>query len=153
MFWTKVKGTNSLEMPSILSYSHVKNLWNFFPWKHSWQPCMLKKHFFFFVIALEELIPHMNHQVLEVLLPFLSFIHSIDNGKGHYMLMLMLDPMYQNMWLVNYLFAFWSHCALVVEYEKPLLLPLLLEVYKLLMLNKVEGLDEFISFVNLQDLI
>ncbi len=67
---------------------------------------MLKKHFFFFVIALEELIPHMNHQVLEVLLPFLSFIHSIDNGKGHYMLMLMLDPMYQNMWLVNYLFAF-----------------------------------------------
>ncbi len=67
--------------------------------------------------------------------------------------MLMLDPMYKNMWLVNYLFALCNHCALVVEYEKPLLLPLLLEVYKLLMPNKVQSFDEFISLVNFQDLI
>lgn len=66
---------------------------------------MLKKSFCKKNFALEELIPHMNHQVLEVLLPFLSFIHSINNGKGHNMLMLMLDPIYKNMWLVNYLFA------------------------------------------------
>ncbi len=86
--------------------------------------------------------------------PFaLPFFYTFNNEKGHNMLMLMLDPMYKNIWLVNYLFALWNNCALVVEYEKPLLLPPLLEVYMLLMPNKVQGLDEFISLVNGQNLI
>lgn len=129
-----------------------KTLWKAFPCKHSWQPCMLKKSFKKKNLHWKSSFPHMNHQVLEVLLPFLSFIHSIDNEKSHNMLMLMLDPMYKNMWVVNYLFALWNHCALIVEYEKKLLSFLLLKVYKLLMPNKVQGLDEFISLMNLQNL-
>jgi len=49
---------------------------------------------------LEELILGMKHQVLEVLLPFISFMHGFQKMKGHNMLVLMLDPRYKSMHLV-----------------------------------------------------
>jgi hypothetical protein len=58
------------------------------------------------------------------------------------MLALMLDPMYKNVKLVS----IYLHCeivaTLIVEYDKQLLLPLLLEAYKLLMPNRVQDLEK-----------
>jgi hypothetical protein len=63
MFWTKVKGTDSLEMPSILSYPHVKSFVKSFHTKAFLTTLHAKKKFKN-KFALEKFIPHMNHQVL-----------------------------------------------------------------------------------------
>jgi len=53
-----------------------------------------------FNYELEELILGVKCQVLEVLLPFISFMHGFQKMKGHNMLVFMLDPKYKNMCLV-----------------------------------------------------
>jgi hypothetical protein len=57
------------------------------------------------------------------------------------MLALMLDPIYKYMHLVMIYVGLDNVTTLVVEYDQELLLPLLMEVYKLLMLIIVEELD------------
>jgi hypothetical protein len=57
------------------------------------------------------------------------------------MLALMLDPIYKSMHLVMIYVGLDNVTTLVVEYDQELLLPLLMEVYKLLMLIIVEELD------------
>jgi hypothetical protein len=58
------------------------------------------------------------------------------------MLALMLDPKYRNVKLVN----IYLHCeivaTLIIEYDKQLLLPLLLEAYNLLTSNRVQDLEK-----------
>lgn len=43
----------------------------------------------------------MKHQVLKVLLPFISFMHGIHYKKNHNMLVLTLDPKYKSMCLMT----------------------------------------------------
>ncbi len=52
-----------------------------------------------FDYELKKLIFHMQHQVLEVLMPFIYFIHGFFL-KPHNMLAFMLDPKYKSMCLV-----------------------------------------------------
>jgi hypothetical protein len=47
----------------------------------------------------------MKHQVLDVLIPFISFMHGIDKKKSYNMLVLMLDSKYKNNVLGDYLFG------------------------------------------------
>jgi hypothetical protein len=77
---------------------------------------------------------------LEVLKPFLSILHTFEE-KGHNMLTLMLDPIYKSMHLVMTYVGLNNVTTLVVEYDHELLLPLLMEVYKLSTLVIVEELD------------
>ncbi len=88
-----------------------------------------------FDFVLEELISRMKHYVLEVLLPFISFMHDFDKKKSHNMLALMLDPKYKNMDLVIIYLVMKTTAILVVVYAEQLILLLLLEVYKGLMPN------------------
>lgn len=95
----------------------------------------------------------MKRQVLEVLLPFISFMHVIDQKKGHNMLALMLDPKYKSMHLVTSYLEYEATTSLVVDYDEKILLPLLLEAYKGLMPSKICCIDdEFDSLVDSQDL-
>jgi hypothetical protein len=61
---------------------------------------LVEKEINVFNCELEELILGMKRQVLEVLLPFISFMHCFQKMKGHNMLVLMLDPRYKSMRLV-----------------------------------------------------
>ncbi len=57
------------------------------------------------------------------------------------MLALMLDPIYKSMHLVMTYVGLDNATILVAEYDQELLLPLLMEVYKLSMLVIVEEFD------------
>ncbi len=83
-----------------------------------------------FDFELEEFISHMKRQVLEVLWPFISFMHVIDKKKGHNMLALMLDPRYKSMHLMTSYLGREATANLVVDYDEKVLLPSLLEAYK-----------------------
>jgi hypothetical protein len=89
-----------------------------------------------FDVELTKLMICMKLQILEVLQPFLSFMHGFDKKRGHNMLVLILDPSFKNMWLVanycgcEYAFAF----ALVKEYDVGLFMALLVQCYKMMML-------------------
>jgi hypothetical protein len=43
----------------------------------------------------------MKHQVLDVFIPFISFMHGIDKKKSYNVLVLMLDSKYKSMCLVT----------------------------------------------------
>jgi hypothetical protein len=58
------------------------------------------------------------------------------------MLALMLNPKYKNMQLVSIYLRCEIVATLIVEYDKQLLFPLLLEAYKLLMPNRVQDIDK-----------
>jgi hypothetical protein len=87
-----------------------------------------------FDVKLTKLIINMKLQILEVLQPFLSFMHGFDKKRGHNMLVLILDPSLKNMWLVvNYRGC--EHAStLVKEYDVGLFMPLLVQCYKMMML-------------------
>jgi len=89
-----------------------------------------------FDFKLKELMVQMKQLNLEDLLPLVSFLHTFDKRNGLNMLALMLDPRFKN---THYHVG---HETIVVhvliEYDKKLLLFLLMEVNKLLMPNKVE---------------
>jgi hypothetical protein len=55
----------------------------------------------FFDHELKELKVHMKWKILEVFLPFISFLHACDRKKGHKMLALMLDLRFKNMKLIT----------------------------------------------------
>jgi hypothetical protein len=44
---------------------------------------------------------HMKQQILEVLLPFISFSHEFDKKNMVIMLVLMFNMRFKNMWLVT----------------------------------------------------
>jgi hypothetical protein len=54
-----------------------------------------------FDVESTKLMFRMKLQILEVLQPFLSFMHGFDKKRGHNMLVLILDPSFKNMWLVG----------------------------------------------------
>jgi hypothetical protein len=58
------------------------------------------------------------------------------------MLALMLDLKYKNMQLVSIYLRCEISASIIIEYDKQLLLPLLLEAYKLLMPNRVQDLEK-----------
>ncbi len=68
------------------------------------------------------------------------------------MLALMLDPKYKSMCLVTTYLGCEVVAILVANYDKQLLLPLLLEAYKGLLPSRGDYLDEFASLVDSQDL-
>ncbi len=68
------------------------------------------------------------------------------------MLALMLDPKYKNMCLVIIYLGCEVVATLVANYDKQLLMPLLLEAYKGLLPSKGDYLDEFASLVDSHDL-
>ncbi len=75
------------------------------------------------LIELTKLMIYMKLQILEVLQPFLSFMHGFDKKRGHNMLVLILDPSFKNTWLVaNYRGCEHAY-ALVKEYDVGLFCP------------------------------
>ncbi len=76
----------------------------------------------------------MKPQILEVLQPFLSFMHGFDKKRGHNMLVLILDPSFKNMWLVVNYHGREHASTLVKEYYVGLFLSLLVQCYKMIML-------------------
>ncbi len=91
----------------------------------------------------------MNLQVLEIFLPFISFMHGFDFFlKGHNILALILDPMYISMWLVITYLGCKTIIAPIANYDEQLLLPLPLEVYKVFMPNRIERVNESTLFMD-----
>jgi hypothetical protein len=85
----------------------------------------------------------MEKYILEVLLPFVFFLHVFDEEKGHNMLVLMFDPRFKNMHLVTMFLGRENANVAVVEYDEKLLLPLLMMANKLLMFDRVKRLVIF----------
>jgi hypothetical protein len=67
----------------------------------------------------------MKWQILEVSLPFMSFLHAYDRKRGHNMLTLMFDPRFESMKLTTGFLSCENGAVIVVEYDQELLLPLL----------------------------
>jgi len=59
----------------------------------------------------------MKRQILEVFLPFISFLHAYDRKRGHNMLALMLDPRLKNMRLII-VFLGHENVVIVVKYDQ-----------------------------------
>ncbi len=73
---------------------------------------------------------HMKWQILEVLLPFISFLHAFDRKSDHNML---IDLSFKNMRLVTMFLGCENVANIVVKYDQRLLLHLLAKTTKLLM--------------------
>jgi hypothetical protein len=82
---------------------------------------------------LGELMVHMKLKVLEVLQPFMSFLDGFEKNMGHNMLLLMLNPRFKSLQLVTNYIGHDKTSTLVVQYDVGLLLPLLIQCYKILM--------------------
>jgi hypothetical protein len=54
-----------------------------------------------FDLKLKELLMHMKWQILQVYVPFISFMNGFDKEKWHNILSLILDPRFKNMWLIT----------------------------------------------------
>lgn len=83
------------------------------------------------------LIKSWKKKVLDVLNSFLSFLHCVAKKKGHNMLVLMLDPIFKSMHLLNIYASCDNVIVLIVAYDEELL-PFLMEVYMFSMLSIVE---------------
>ncbi len=81
---------------------------------------------------------------------FVSFLHLFDKKNGHNMLVLMLDPRCKKMYLVSIFLGCETTTTLIAKCDEQLLLPLFLEVYKLLMPNKILNHNEFIFIMDSQ---
>jgi hypothetical protein len=53
-----------------------------------------------FDLKLKELLMHMKCQILQLNVPFISFVNGFNKEKWHNILSLMLDPRFKNMWSV-----------------------------------------------------
>lgn len=84
-----------------------------------------------FELKLEELMVSMKF--LEVLQPFLSFWDGFENKKVHNMLDLMLDLRVKSLQFVISYIGHERTFTLVTQYDVGLLLPLLIQCYKVLM--------------------
>jgi hypothetical protein len=89
---------------------------------------------------------------VEVLLPFLSFLHAFDRVQGHKMLALMLDSEFQNMLLVTIYLGQENVVVFIVEYDDELLLTLSREASKLLMLFSGANFENLATQVNFENL-
>jgi hypothetical protein len=95
-----------------LPFCHIYMLptsWKTFPPKDSYSLAEEEANVFNF--ELDKLNLHMKHQVLKVLLSFLSFFILLIKKVYIYILTLMLGPKCKNMWL-EYLFKSWNYCHL-----------------------------------------
>jgi hypothetical protein len=105
----------------------------------------------FFYHKLKEFMIHMK-QIVEVLLPFISFLHAFDRTRGHNMLALMFNSHFQNILLVTMYLGQENIVAIVVEYDDELLLTLLTEVAKFLMLSSGAKFENLMTQVNSENL-
>jgi hypothetical protein len=96
----------------------------------------------FFDHELKEFEVCMKRQILEVLLPFISFLHAYDRKRGHNMLALMFDPRFKNMKLITIFLGRKNDVIIVAKYDQQLLLPLLTKTTKLLMPTSVEEVED-----------
>ncbi len=106
----------------------------------------------FFYHKLKEFMICMKQQVLKVFLPFISLLHAFDRTQSHNMLALMLDSCFKNMLLVVMYLGWENVDALIVEYDDELLLPILIEVTKLLMPSSGAKFENLVIQVNYEDL-
>jgi hypothetical protein len=102
---------------------------------------------------LKELMLQMKQQILEVLLPFISFLYIFERRKGHNMLALVLDPRFKSMRLVTMFMGHEDVTFVIVEYDEKLLIFLLMEIIKFLMFGKVEIIFDFHSEVNFEGIL
>ncbi len=70
--------------------------------------------------------------------PFISFLHVFKMNKGHNVVVLMLNLMFINLQMVSSNLGGGKVAILVAQYNELLLLPLLVEYYKVLRPNMVE---------------
>ncbi len=96
----------------------------------------------FFVHELKELKVHMKQQILEVLLPFISFLHAYDRKRGHNMLALMFNPRFKSMKLITIFLGRENAIVIVAEYDQQFMLLLLPKTTKLLMLASVQEVED-----------
>jgi len=82
---------------------------------------------------------HMNYKILGIINPFISFLHVFKMKKGHNIVVLMLDLMFKILHMVSSNLGNDKVAILVAQYNELLILPLLVEYYKLLRPNVVEG--------------
>ncbi len=94
----------------------------------------------------------MKKQILDVLLPFVSFLHVFEKKKCHNMLALMFDPRSKSMHLVTMFLGRENITIIIVKYDENLLLPLLMEANKLLLLDTVEKKFDLHSQVDVEGL-
>jgi hypothetical protein len=64
-----------------------------------------------------------------LLKPFLAFAFSLQLQSAHNMLVLMLDPCFKNLQLIRNYVELEVVMEIVVEYDRTILMPLLLTVY------------------------
>ncbi len=67
--------------------------------------------------------------MITVLKPFFAFASSIQFQSAHNMLVLMLDPCFKNLQLIQNYVGLEVVMEIVVEYDRTILMPLLLTVY------------------------
>ncbi len=84
----------------------------------------------------------MKQQILEVLLPFISFLHAYDRKRGHNMLALMLSPRFKNMKLITIFVGRENAIVIVAKYDQQFMLLLLTKTTNLLMLANVEEAED-----------
>ncbi len=94
----------------------------------------------------------MKKQILDLLLPFVSFLHVFEKKKCHNMLALMFDPRSKSMHLVIMFLGHENTSIIVAKYDENLLLPLLMEANKLLVLDRVEKKIDLHSQVDFEGL-
>jgi hypothetical protein len=99
----------------------------------------------FFYHELKELKVHKKWQILEVFLPFISFLHAYDRydrKRGHNMFVLMLDPRFKKMKFNIVFLGRENVVVIVVEYDQHIMLLLLTKTTKLLMFANVEAIKD-----------
>jgi hypothetical protein len=77
--------------------------------------------------------------MLDVLNSFLSSLHCVEKKKGHNMLVLMSDPIFKSMHLLNIYASCDNVIVLIVAYDEELL-PFLMEVYMFSIVEELQDL-------------
>jgi myosin-crossreactive antigen len=76
------------------------------------------------------LVSNIRREVINVLDSFLSFLKVYDKRKAHNMIPLMLDPRYKNLCIVSSFVGREQGVALVEEYDRKSLYPMLVKCHE-----------------------
>jgi len=85
----------------------------------------------------------MKQQILEVLLPFFSFLHAFHMKMVHNMLVLMFDARLKSMRLIITFLTHENVAIIVAKYDQELLLPLVIKATKLLKICNFKAMLKF----------
>lgn len=69
-------------------------------------------------------------QVIKVLAPFLAFAEVYSPSKAHNVMAMMLDPCHKTMKVISEYIGDFQASSIVEEYDKKMVLPQLIQVYK-----------------------